>query len=165
MEEYTKPGYELYARSLVEEVVPELERRVRVARGRRNRTVWGSSLGGVVSFYTVWEYPETFGTAVCMSSTFSHKDDLLERVLAEKPRDVAFYLDSGWPKDNYEATLSMAMALVSRGWQWGHDLVHLAFPHAKHGEPDWAMRFHIPLQMIAGSVARYSRIASPVLQE
>jgi hypothetical protein len=27
MTEYTKPGYELYARSLVEEVVPELERR------------------------------------------------------------------------------------------------------------------------------------------
>ena len=73
MAEYTKPGYERYARSLVEEVVPELERRgVRTEQHRRYRSVWGSSLGGVVSFYTVWQHPDVFGSAVCMSSTFSH---------------------------------------------------------------------------------------------
>ena len=149
MEEYTKPGYELYGRSLVEEVVPAVEAKLRVVRERRYRSVWGSSLGGVVSFYTVWQYPEIFGAAVCMSSTFSHKDDLLERVLTEEPRDVAFYLDSGWPEDNYETTVGMAMALISRGWRWGHNLLHLAFPNAKHGEPDWGMRLHVPLQMIA----------------
>jgi predicted alpha/beta superfamily hydrolase len=163
MEEYTKPRYELYARALVEEVIPKAEAKLRVVCDRRYRSVWGSSLGGVVSFYTVWQYPETFGAAVCMSSTFSHKDDLLERVLTEDPPDVAFYLDSGWPGDNYETTLGMAMALVSRGWRWGHNLFHLAYPHAEHSEPDWSMRLHIPLQMIAGSVARYSRTAFPVL--
>jgi enterochelin esterase-like enzyme len=80
-EEFTKPGYELYARSLIEEVVPEMEKTLRVLHGRRYRSVWGSSLGGVVSFYTVWQYPEMFGAAICMSSTFSYRDDLLERVL------------------------------------------------------------------------------------
>lgn len=162
--EYTQPGYELYARSLVEEVVPNAEARLRVIRDRRYRSVWGSSLGGVVSFYTVWQHPETFGAAVCMSSTFSHEDDLLERVLTEDPPDVAFYLDSGWPGDNYETTLGMAMALISRGWIWGHNLCYLAYPHAKHREPDWRIRLHIPLQMIAGSVARYSRMVFPVLR-
>jgi len=163
--EYTKPGYELYGRSLVEEVVPETEARLRVSRGRRYRSVWGSSLGGVVSFYTAWQHPETFGGAVCMSSTFSHEDDLLERVLSEDPRNIAFYLDSGWPGDNYETTLGMAMALVSRGWRWGHDLIHLAYPNAAHNEHDWGLRLHIPLQMLAGFVPRYSRTAFPVLQD
>ena len=163
--EFTKPGYELYGRSLVEEVLPELEKRFRLVNGRRYRSVWGSSLGGVVSFYTVWQYPDVFGAAVCMSSTFSHKDDLLERVLNEDPPDVAFYLDSGWPGDNYETTVGMAMALLSRGWRWGHNLLHLAYPLAKHGEPDWGLRLHVPLQMIAGSIPRYGRIASPVLSE
>ena len=165
MEEFTKPGYELYGRSLVEEIVPAMEARLRVMRERRYRSVWGSSLGGVVSFYAVWQYPETFGAAVCMSSTFSVKDDLLERVMSEEQRDVAFYLDSGWPGDNYETTVGMAMALISRGWKWGHDLLHLAFPNAKHSEPDWGLRLHVPLQMIAGSIPRYSRMEYPVLQE
>ena len=161
MREYTKPGYELYGRSLVEEVVPKVEEKLRVLRGRRHRSVWGSSLGGVVSFYAVWQHPEAFGAAICMSSTFSHNDDLLERVLSEDPPDVAFYLDSGWPGDNYETTVGMAMALISRGWKWGHNLVHLAFPNAAHNEHDWGLRLHVPLQVIAGSIPRYSRMTSP----
>jgi predicted alpha/beta superfamily hydrolase len=163
--EFTKPGYELYGRSLVEEVLPALEKEFRLERSRRYRSVWGSSLGGVVSFYTVWQYPEVFGAAVCMSSPFSHRDDLLERVLKEESRDVAFYLDSGWPGDNYETTVGMAMALISRGWRWGHNLLHLTYPEARHGEPDWGLRLHVPLQMIAGSIPRYSRIAFPVLAD
>ncbi len=163
MEEYTRPGYKKYARSLVEELVPVAQSKLRVRNHRRFRSVWGSSLGGVVSFYTVWEHPETFGSAACMSSTFSFKDDLLERVLTEEPPDVGFYLDSGWPGDNYETTVGMAMALISRGWRVGHNLIHFAFPKATHSEADWGSRLHLPLQVLYGSVANYSRLKNPVL--
>lgn len=164
MAEYTAPGYEAYGRSLAEEIVPQAERRLRIGAHRRFRTVWGSSLGGVVSFHTVWQYPDVFGTAVCMSSTFSHKNNLIDRVLSEEPRDVAFYLDSGWPGDNYEVTLAMAMALVSRGWQYGRNLFHLCFPHAEHDEASWGTRLHLPLQLLNGVVARTSRARAPVLR-
>jgi predicted alpha/beta superfamily hydrolase len=164
MTEYTKPGYELYARSLVEEVVPEVERRgIRAEQNRRYRSVWGSSLGGVVSFYTVFQHPEVFGAAVCMSSTFSHRDDLIDRVFAEPFRDVGFYLDSGWPGDNYEVTVGMAMALVSRGWEYGRNLLHLCFPMAGHTEMAWGTRLHLPLQFLNGAVARAYRVSQPVL--
>jgi predicted alpha/beta superfamily hydrolase len=163
MVDYTKPGYEKYAESLAVEVVPAVQKRLRIGDHRRFRSVWGSSLGGVVSFYTVWQYPELFGAAVCMSSTFSHKDDLIDRVLTEPSRDVGFYLDSGWPGDNYEVTMGMAMALVSRGWRYGNNLIHLAFPMERHNEEAWASRLHIPLQFLNGAVARASRRHSPVL--
>lgn len=61
--------------------------------------MWGSSLGVVVSFYTVWQYPEVFGSGACMSSTFTYRDDLIERVLSEPKRNVGFYLGSGWTGD------------------------------------------------------------------
>lgn len=157
MHEYTRPGYEQYARSLVEEIVPQVDERLRTKPGRRFRTVWGSSLGGVVSFYCVWQYPEVFGAAICMSSTFSFRDDLMERVLTEERPDVAFYLDSGWPGDNYETTLSMAMALVARGWRYGVNLLHFCFPMAEHNEEAWGLRLHLPMQLLAGSVAKASR--------
>ena len=163
MREYTDPGYEAYARSLAEEVVPAAQGLLRIGNHRRYRTVWGSSLGGVVSFYSVWQHPQVFGTAVCMSSTFSHKDNLIERVLDEPARDVAFYLDSGWPGDNYEVTMGMAMALVSRGWRYGLNLIHLCFPHAEHDETAWGMRLHLPMQFLNGAVARASRVGTPVL--
>ena len=163
MRDYTEPGYEVYARSLAEEIVPEAQRLLRVGNHRRYRSVWGSSLGGVVSFYSVWQHPQVFGTAVCMSSTFSHKDDLIDRVLTEPARDVGFYLDSGWPGDNYEVTMAMAMALVSRGWRYGLNLLHLCFPHAEHDESAWGLRLHLPMQFLNGAVARASRVGAPVL--
>ena len=163
MRDYTEPGYEAYARSLAEEIVPEAQRLLRIGNHRRYRTVWGSSLGGVVSFYTVWQHPQVFGTGVCMSSTFSHKDNLIERVLSEPVRDVAYYLDSGWPGDNYEVTMAMATALVSRGWRYGLNLMHLCFPRAEHNEMAWGLRLHLPLQFLNGAVARASRVGAPVL--
>ena len=165
MKEYTSPGYEAYARSLVEEIVPKAQNALRVVDDRRYRSVWGSSLGGVVSFYTVWQHPDVFAIAVCMSSTFSHKDDLIERVMTEPQPDVAFYLDSGWPEDNYEVTMSMAMALASRGWKYGHNLFHLCFPKASHDESSWGLRLHLPMHFINGAVARAARVKPRVLGE
>ena len=163
MRDYTEPGFEPYARSLAEEIVPEAQRRLRVGNHRRFRSVWGSSLGGVVSFHSVWQHPEVFGTAVCMSSTFSHRNTLIDRVLTEPVRDVGFYLDSGWPGDNYEVTMAMATALITRGWRYGVNLMHLSFPLAEHNEAAWGMRLHLPMQFLNGAVARASRIGSPVL--
>src|SRR5436190_20631626 len=94
--EYTKPGYEAYARSVVEEIKPQVDRGFRVLDDPRETMVIGSSLGGVVSFYMAWQYPRVFGAAACMSSTFSHKDDLIERVLSEPKSTSRYYLDSGW---------------------------------------------------------------------
>jgi len=147
MGEYTKPGYEAYARAVVEEVKPEVDRKIRLLDSPRETGVIGSSLGGVVSFYMAWEYPKVFGYAACMSSTFSHKDDLMDRVLSEPKHTSKFYLDSGWPGDNYEVTLAMALAFVQRGYRVREDFLHLVFPLDEHDEQAWGKRLHIPLQL------------------
>jgi predicted alpha/beta superfamily hydrolase len=147
MGEYTKPGYAAYARSVVEELKPEVDSRVRVLGSPRETGVIGSSLGGVVSFYMAWEFPEVFGYAACLSSTFSHKDDLIDRVLSEPKHPSKFYLDSGWPGDNYEVTLAMAMALARRGYRVREDFLHLVFPLDEHDERAWGKRLHLPLQL------------------
>jgi len=157
MREYTPPGYEAYARAVVREVKPEVDRHFRVLTSPHETGVIGSSLGGVVSFYMAWEHPEVFGYAACMSSTFSHQDDLIERVLAEPKRDSKFYLDSGWPGDNFEVTLAMAMALGRRGYRVREDFLHLVFPRESHDEAAWGRRLHLPLQLGLGKVAAAAR--------
>jgi predicted alpha/beta superfamily hydrolase len=157
MAEYTRPGYETYGASLATEVKSRIDQDFRTLPGPRNTAVMGSSLGGVVSFFLAWEWTDVFGGAACLSSTFGYRDDLLERVLSEPRREARLYLDSGWPEDNYEVTLSMAMALVSRGWIYGHDLVHFAFPLAEHDETAWGLRLHLPLQLFSGIVRHASR--------
>lgn len=157
MLDYTKPGYEAYARSVVREIKPVVDRKLRVLDGPGSTGVIGSSLGGVVSFYMAWEYPEVFGFAACMSSTFSAKDDLIDRVLSEKKRKAKFYLDSGWPGDNYEVTLAMAMALARRGYRPREEFLHLVFPLEAHDERAWGRRLHLPLQLALGRQGRARR--------
>ncbi len=149
-EEYTKPGYEKYGRSLVDEVKPLIDSRFRSLVGPSHTGVMGSSLGGVASFYLAWQWPEVFGRAVCMSSSFTIKDDLIERVMSEPQRDIMIYLDSGWPGDNYEVTLSMCMALIERGYIFGRDFLYFVFPLARHNEASWGARCHLPLQLFSG---------------
>jgi predicted alpha/beta superfamily hydrolase len=122
--------------------------------------VIGSSLGGVASFYMAWQYPAVFGYAACMSSTFSHRDDLIDRVLSEPKSTAKFYLDSGWPGDNYEVTLAMAMALSHRGYRVREDFLHLAFPLDEHDERAWGKRLHLPLQLGLGRTSTASRQGS-----
>ena len=161
MRDYTKPGYEAYARSVVEEIIPEVDRLLRTFDSPHERGVIGSSLGGVVSFFLAWEHPQVFGFAACMSSTFSHKDDLIDRVLSEHKRNVKFYLDSGWPHDNYEVTLAMAMALARAGYKPRDEFLHLVFPHETHDERAWGRRLHLPLQLALGRPSRAGRRPEP----
>lgn len=157
MRDYTRPGYEAYARALVQELKPWIDERYRTLPGAHHTAIMGSSLGGVVSFYCAWEHPHVFGNAACLSSTFGFQDDLLERVRTE-PLDVRrhlrIYLDSGWPNDNYEVTLTMAHALIGRGFELGRDVTHFAFPFAQHSERAWGARVHLPLQLFSGKARR-----------
>lgn len=158
MVEYTSPGYETYGRSVVEEIKPYIDSHFRTRTGPRATGVMGSSLGGVVSFYMGWQWPEVFGNVGCLSSTFTHQDNLVERVLSEPRRDIRFYIDTGWPGDNYEVGLAMAMALTERGYHYGHDFLYFAFPNAEHSERDWGQRLHLPFQFFAGQPAAISRL-------
>src|SRR4030095_6420225 len=106
--------------------------------------VMGSSLGGVVSFYLGWQWPDVFGKVACVSSTFTYRDDFLERISAEPKRKIRVYLDSGWPGDNYEATRSVRDRLIWKVYRLGSELFYLAFPEATHDENAWAARSAIP---------------------
>lgn len=149
-ENYTRPGYESYGRFLVEALKPEIDQSFRTLPGPRTTAVMGASLGGVVSFYLAWQYSEIFGMAACMSSGFGWRDDLKERVNEEPRKNLRLYLDSGWPRDNYETNRDMRILLAGRGFREGDDLLYLGFPEALHNEDHWAMRCHIPFQFLFG---------------
>jgi predicted alpha/beta superfamily hydrolase len=158
MKEYTHPGYNAYGRSLVEEVKPYIDSHFRTLPGPEATGVMGSSLGGVVSFYIGWQWPHVFGNVGCLSSTFTFQDNLVDRVLHEERRDLRLYIDSGWPGDNYEVGLAMAVALAERGYRYGHDFLYFAFPNAGHSEHDWGQRLHLPFQFFGGRPAVISRL-------
>jgi predicted alpha/beta superfamily hydrolase len=159
MSEYTSPGYEDYGRFLSEKLKPLIDAEFRTRTDAANTAVMGSSLGGVVSFYLGWHWPDVFGKVACLSSTFGYQDDLIQRVTDEPKRPIKIYLDSGWPGDNYEPTRAMRDRLIWKGYEPGSELLYLAFPKATHDENAWAERSHIPFQFLHGKTPRFSTSA------
>lgn len=153
MAEYTHPGYQEYGRFIVEVIKPQIDEHFHTLTEPRYTAVMGSSLGGVVSLFMAWEYPQVFGKVACLSSTFTWKDDLMSRIRDEDRRDLKIYMDSGWPGDNFEVSRAMFDLLQRQGYEVNQDVMYLAFPEAGHSENDWATRIHIPFQFL---FARYA---------
>lgn len=148
--DYTAPGFDAYANFVADVLVPLVDAKVRTLPDRSQRATLGSSLGGVVAFHLAWSRADRFGKAACLSSTFGYADQLFERVASEPKRDLRLYLDSGWPRDNFEVTRRMMQLLVTRGYEVGRELAYLAFPMELHSERYWAARVHLPFQFLFG---------------
>lgn len=147
---YTAPGYIEYGQFMATTLKPWIDAELRSRPEPGSTIVMGSSLGGVASLHLAWAHPTVFGRAACLSSTFGHQDDLFERVGRDPKPNIRIYLDSGWPRDNYDATNAMRDRLVARGFRLGEDLLHFSFPDGQHAERSWALRAHLPFQYFLG---------------
>lgn len=125
---------DLYAHFVAEQLKPLVDTRYRTFTDRANTGVFGSSLGGLVSFHIGLQYPGVFRFVGGMSSTFNwgrfgamgpNMVEVYEADTNLGTRNQIFYLDSGGGagtgcsagsgSDNYCETLEMRAALVAAG--------------------------------------------------
>jgi enterochelin esterase-like enzyme len=141
-----------YAEFIVRELKPFMDDMYRTDRS--NTGVIGSSMGGLISFYLAWWYPEIFTKAACMSSSFLwNKQHAVREVLnyTGRKKRIKFYLDVGEREPMLlPAFIDMVGALREKGFRNSVDLeYHLALS-AEHSEPDWSRRVWRPLQFLFG---------------
>ena len=160
MKEYT-PGDKgtAYMEFVVKTVKPLIDSTYRTKPDRKNTIVGGSSAGGIISFMLVWEHPDVFSKAICMSPAFKTPVSMAAgwdyaKVVAtssDRKKDVFFYIDNGGV--GLESQLQpgideMINALKSKGYKEGKDFVVVIDPTAKHSEADWAKRFPNAVQLM-----------------
>lgn len=143
-------GLDAYTRFLADSLVPHIDAKLRTLGGPANTGILGSSLGGAAAMSIAWSRSDRFGMVGCLSSTFGFDDDLKDRVLRDPRPDLRIYLDSGWPRDNFEVTRDMRARLVRAGFREGIDLLYFAFPGDRHDEDHWGDRSHVPFQFFFG---------------
>ncbi|MCA0932764.1 alpha/beta hydrolase [Lutimonas saemankumensis] len=67
-----------YVRFISENLKPYVDENYRTLKEAENTGIMGSSLGGLISFYTAIEYPEVFGIAGIFSPSFPLVDEEIE---------------------------------------------------------------------------------------
>lgn len=128
--------YDAYAKFLVGELKPRIDREFRTLKGAANTGVLGSSMGGIASVALAWDHPKTFGLAASLSGAFQvEKRNFLERTLRARTRAKPFrcYLDSGvmdytGDDDGRKDTEAVAAELRRLGWKDGKNLLHFTDP-------------------------------------
>jgi predicted alpha/beta superfamily hydrolase len=96
-----------YARFVVTEVMPLIEKRYRISRGATNAGIGGSSYGGDIALYTALQYPGTFGHLLIESPPlWIGNDQLLKDVQKAKVLPQKIYLGIGTGEDSSDAALN-----------------------------------------------------------
>ena len=131
---------ETYARFLIEEMIPEVEKTHLVSSDPRQRAVCGASSGGICAFTVAWQRPDAFHRVLSHIGSFTdirggHQYPSYIRTWAK--RDIKVFLQDGendldTPQGNWWlANQQLAAALAFRGYdhkfvagKGGHDGRH-----------------------------------------
>ncbi|MEN8008241.1 MAG: alpha/beta hydrolase-fold protein [Candidatus Krumholzibacteriota bacterium] len=113
-----------YRRFLTEELLPAVESRIRCDS---RRTVWGASLGGLLSAHLAWERPDLFQKVVTQSGAYLFSPDmdkadpfagnewLVSQVTASDPKPLQWHLDCGDLEWLLASNERMTRALAEKG--------------------------------------------------
>ena len=164
-----------YARFLVEELMPRVNREFRTLPGPRNTAVMGSSMGGLLSFYLVTHRPDVFGACGCESTHFPLTEAVARQLIPAGPgaeaadtvpyviRDIEagqrvppgarYWFDYGSEglDSSYAPSHAAVRAwLVGQGLVEGRDFVVRRYDGATHNEASWRARLDDPLTFLFG---------------
>jgi predicted alpha/beta superfamily hydrolase len=133
-----------YAKFLIEEVKPFVEREYRTLPGTQHTGLGGSSLGGLVSLYLGLKHADIFGRIAALSPSVWWNQRVIARFAAEaevnpRPR---IWLDIGTREGPriVPDVESFRDVLLQKGWRLGDDLHYERVEGAEHNEAAWAQR-------------------------
>lgn len=153
------PNSDNYLKFLTKEVIPIVETHFSVLEESKSYIVAGSSMGGLISFYALCEYPDIFGAAICMSThwpgAIPYEDnpfpeaffDYLDRQLPAL-KDHKFYFDFGTKTldELYPPFEDDVNALFEKHGFDEKNFKQLKFIGDAHDEDSWRRRLHIPFK-------------------
>lgn len=141
-----------YAKFLIEEVKPVVDRDYRTRQEALQTGIGGSSLGGLVSIYLGLKFSSVFGKIAALSPSVWWNQRVILRFAQAAPVEprARIWLDIGTREgprivDDVEKFRDV---LLSKGWQNDRDLHYERVEGAEHNEAAWAARVGPFLQFL-----------------
>ncbi len=161
---------EAYARFLIDEVKPFIDKTYRTKPDRANTGIAGSSLGGLISLHLAMTPPEVFSKCAAISPALMWADGrILKEVAAqhERLRGMRLWFDMGTSEGRQIDSFSSAVmwtrgleeSLIKGGFKKGGDYQYLEVKDGEHNEVAWAARLDQILSFLYGSKSASSTVA------
>lgn len=142
-----------YLKFIVNNLKPFVDKNFRTMPDKNNTAIMGSSMGGLISFYMVWLYPNVFSKAACLSSGFAYDEGHIISKFAASSKKLPgarLYLDCGdQDLDKYFLPDNNRMKLLLDKHP-EIQVMYKVYPGAAHNEYAWTKRLDVPLKFLFG---------------
>jgi len=159
-EKYKGGSGAAYADFVVNTVKPYIDSHFRTLPGAENTAMIGSSLGGLISLYIGFKYPQVFSKIGAMStSVWWAKSEIINYVLNQRRGPSKIYMDIGTNETSESQESSgiylaearkLKNTLITKGYIPGEKFQYFEDAGALHSEVFWAKRFARPLLFFFG---------------
>ena len=140
-EKYGGGHADSYLDFIVNTLKPHVDNHYRTKPDKEHTAIFGSSIGGLVSFYAVLKYPKVFGKVGVFSPSFWFSNDIYDLVIKTEHIDARIYFMAG----DHESTemvndLDRMLELVLT--KTNKKKIHKKIVHnGRHNETLWAKEF------------------------
>jgi len=132
-----------FLKFLVEEVKPKIDDSYRTLSGSEHTAIFGSSLGGLMSFYACLKYKDTFSKAGVFSPAFWINPEIYDLVKnTEIPKSTKFYFMAG-DSESEEMVIDMEkmITLLKRKGMDDNQVFSKVVKNGEHNEKLWRENF------------------------
>jgi len=84
-----------YSKLIVEEIIPNIESNFRTIKDPSARAIMGASLGGIISFFTAYNFPDYFKNIAGQSSSFLYLEREITKLIMNSHSEFNVYIDVG----------------------------------------------------------------------
>jgi predicted alpha/beta superfamily hydrolase len=142
-----------YLSFIINELMPEVKKALRIKEGPEFTGMMGSSLGGLISAYTGVHHADVFGRIGAMSpSTWWNNDFIIGDVAKTgATRPLKVYVDSGDAgpsNDDVTLTATLAQTYAALGYKEGDTMHYVVGHNGQHNEYYWSLRLPGALQFL-----------------
>ena len=159
---YKGGGADTYLEFLITELKPAVAAAYRVNHRPSQTGMLGSSLGGLVSLYAGWRYPEHFGQIAALSPSLWWAGRDLIMAIGGDPRPcpaTRIWLDVGTRESNddrnrngvpdvIDELRTLKAILIQKGYKLSRNLFYSEVEGAAHTESDWGNRVGLALEAL-----------------
>ncbi len=132
-----------YAQFIAETLKPYVDEHYRTLPGREHTGIMGSSLGGLISFYTAMKYQEDFSKVGVFSPSFWFNSLIYDFAETEGKREDMrfFFLAGGQESAGLDADVSAMVDLLAEAGFSDEEYRYDFVPSGQHAEWFWAQEF------------------------
>jgi predicted alpha/beta superfamily hydrolase len=138
-----------YVNFLIETLKPYIDSHYRTKADRLNTGIFGSSLGGLISFYAAIKHQDVFSKAGVFSPSFWFSDEVYTLVQTEgKQADMSIYLLGGEQEDGLVQDLNRMFSSLHQAGFADDEIKMLTHADGQHSEWYWRREFPAAYQWL-----------------